>query len=50
VHLIDGTQAEYVRSPFADNNLYHIPGGSDGEALVMLSDILPKGFECVVLV
>jgi alcohol dehydrogenase len=48
-HLIDGTQAEYVRIPFADNSLYHIPDGGDEEALVMLSDILPTGFECVVL-
>lgn len=48
-HLIDGTQAEYVRIPFGDNSLYHIPEGSDEEALVMLSDILPTGFECGVL-
>jgi len=48
-HLIDGTQAEYVRIPYADNSLYHIPDGSDEEALVMLSDILPTGFECGVL-
>src|ERR1022692_1024135 len=48
-HLIEGTQAEYVRIPFADNSLYHIPAGSDEEALVMLSDILPTGFECGVL-
>ena len=48
-HLIDGTQAEYVRIPFADNSLYHIPGNADEEALVMLSDILPTGFECGVL-
>src|SRR5690242_11748317 len=48
-HLIDGTQAEYVRIPLADNSLYHIPEGSDEEALVMLSDILPTGFECGVL-
>jgi alcohol dehydrogenase len=48
-HLIDGTQAEYVRIPHADNSLYHIPEGSDEEALVMLSDILPTGFECGVL-
>ena len=48
-HLIDGTQAQYVRIPFADNSLYHIPEGSDEEALVMLSDILPTGFECGVL-
>ena len=48
-HLIDGTQAEYVRIPHADNSLYHIPADSDEEALVMLSDILPTGFECGVL-
>jgi alcohol dehydrogenase len=48
-HLIDGTQAEYVRIPHADNSLYLIPAGSDEEALVMLSDILPTGFECGVL-
>jgi len=48
-HLIDGTQAEYVRIPHADNSLYHIPEGADEEALVMLSDILPTGFECGVL-
>jgi alcohol dehydrogenase len=44
-HLIDGTQAEYVRIPHADNSLYHIPDGVDEEALVMLSDILPTGHE-----
>ena len=48
-NLIDGTQAEYVRIPHADNSLYHIPEGADEEALVMLSDILPTGFECGVL-
>jgi len=49
-HLIDGTQAEYVRIPYADNSLYLIPANTaDEEALVMLSDILPTGFECGVL-
>jgi alcohol dehydrogenase len=46
---IDGTQAEYVRIPFADTSLYHIPVGTEEDALVMLSDILPTGFECGVL-
>lgn len=46
---IDGTQAEYVRIPFADTSLYHIPPGAEEDALVMLSDILPTGFECGVL-
>ena len=46
---IDGTQAEYVRTPHADTSLYPIPEGMDEEALVMLSDILPTGFECGVI-
>lgn len=46
---IDGTQAEYVRIPHADTSLYPVPQGADEEALVMLSDILPTGFECGVL-
>ncbi|MGC1575550.1 MAG: zinc-dependent alcohol dehydrogenase family protein [Beijerinckiaceae bacterium] len=46
---IDGTQAEYVRTPHADTSLYPIPEGADEEALVMLSDVLPTGFECGVL-
>lgn len=48
-NTIDGTQAEYVRIPHADTSLYKIPVGADEEALVMLSDILPTGFECGVL-
>ncbi|MES2427060.1 MAG: zinc-dependent alcohol dehydrogenase family protein [Bacteroidota bacterium] len=48
-YMIDGCQAEYVRIPYADNSLYPIPAGADEEALVMLSDILPTGFECGVL-
>jgi alcohol dehydrogenase len=46
---IDGTQAEFARIPHADTSLYPIPKGADEEALVMLSDILPTGFECGVL-
>ncbi|WP_438392393.1 zinc-dependent alcohol dehydrogenase family protein [Caballeronia sp. DA-9] len=46
---IDGTQAEYVRIPHAETSLYPIPADADEEALVMLSDILPTGFECGVL-
>lgn len=48
-NTIDGTQAEYVRIPHADTSLYPIPADADEEALVMLSDILPTGFECGVL-
>ena len=46
---IDGTQAEFVRIPHADTSLYPVPDGADDEVLVMLSDILPTGFECGVL-
>jgi alcohol dehydrogenase len=48
-HLIDGTQAEYVRIPFADTSLYPAPHDVDEAALAMLSDIFPTGFECGVL-
>ncbi len=46
---LDGTQAEFVRIPHADRSLYPLPPGADEEAFVMLSDILPTGFECGVL-
>ncbi len=46
---IDGTQAEWVRIPHADSSLYRIPDGVDEESMVLLSDILPTGFECGVL-
>ena len=48
-NTIDGTQAEYVRTPHADTSLYHLPADADEEAVVMLSDILPTAFECGVL-
>ena len=44
-HLIDGTQAEYVRVPYAEGSLHKLPEGVSDEAAVMLSDILPTGFE-----
>jgi alcohol dehydrogenase len=46
---IDGTQAEYVRVPFADNSCYLAPAGVSDEALLMLADILPTGYEVGVL-
>ena len=48
-NTIDGTQADYVRIPQANGSLYKFPEGGDEEALVMVSDILPTGFECGVL-
>jgi alcohol dehydrogenase len=46
---IDGTQAEYVRIPYADTSLYALPPEADDEAATMLSDIFPTGLECGVL-
>ena len=48
-HLIDGTQAEYVRVPFADTSTYAIPAGVTDEQVLMLADILPTGYEVGVL-
>src|SRR3954464_9788259 len=48
-HLIDGTQAEYVRVPFADNSTYPVPDGVSDEEILMLADILPTGYEVGVL-
>ena len=48
-HKIDGTQAEYVRVPFADNSTYAIPDGVTDEQILMLADILPTGYEVGVL-
>ncbi|WP_310526287.1 alcohol dehydrogenase catalytic domain-containing protein [Nocardioides sp.] len=48
-HLIDGTQAEYVRVPYADNGLIPLPDNVTAEQGAMLSDILPTGYEIGVL-
>ncbi|MDQ1376812.1 MAG: alcohol dehydrogenase, partial [Acidimicrobiaceae bacterium] len=48
-HLIDGTQAEYVRVPFADTSTYPVPAGVVDEDILMMSDILPTGYEVGVL-
>ncbi|MDC9613999.1 zinc-dependent alcohol dehydrogenase family protein [Xenorhabdus khoisanae] len=48
-HKIDGTQAEKVRIPHADNSLHRLPGDVDEEAALMLSDILPTGLEIGVI-
>jgi alcohol dehydrogenase len=48
-HLVDGTQAEYVRTPFADTSLYRVPEGLSDEQVLFLADILPTGFEIGVL-
>jgi len=48
-HNIDGTQAEYVRVPFADTSTYPVPSGSTDEEILMLADILPTAYEVGVL-
>ncbi len=48
-HKIDGTQAEYVRVPFADTSTYPVPAGVTDEEVLMLADILPTGYEVGVL-
>ncbi|HEX5510733.1 MAG TPA: zinc-dependent alcohol dehydrogenase family protein [Actinomycetales bacterium] len=48
-HLINGTQAEKVRVPFADTSTYPVPEGISDEDLLMLADILPTGYEVGVL-
>lgn len=48
-HLIDGTQAELVRAPFADTSTYPVPKGVGDEEILMLADILPTAYEVGVL-
>jgi alcohol dehydrogenase len=48
-HLIDGTQAEHVRVPFADTSTYPAPAGVSDEDLLMVSDILPTAYEVGVI-
>jgi alcohol dehydrogenase len=48
-HTIDGTQAEYVRVPFADTSTCLIPDGVPDEEMLMLADVLPTGYEVGVL-
>src|SRR5580700_1936211 len=48
-HNIDGTQAEFVRVPFADTSTYLVPSGASDEEILMLADILPTAYEVGVL-
>jgi len=48
-HKIDGTQADYVRVPFADTSTYKVPDALSDEEALMLADILPTGYEVGVL-
>ncbi len=44
-HLIDGTQAEYARVPFAETSVHQVPEGVTDEQVLFLADILPTGYE-----
>lgn len=44
-YMIDGTQAEYVRTPFADTSLFHLPENLTEEEAVLFSDALPTSHE-----
>ncbi|GGJ06623.1 alcohol dehydrogenase [Streptomyces brasiliensis] len=48
-HLIDGTQAEYVRVPYADLSVYPLPGTVSSKDAVLLADIFPTSYEVGVL-
>jgi alcohol dehydrogenase len=48
-HLIDGTQAELVRVPYADTSLYAVPENVTNEQAIFLADALPTGYEVGVL-
>ena len=48
-HKVDGTQAEYVRVPYADTSTFRVPDGVTDEEALMLADILPTGYEVGVL-
>jgi alcohol dehydrogenase len=48
-HLIDGTQAESVRVPYADTSLYKVPENVSNEQAIFLADSLPTGYEVGVL-
>lgn len=44
-HLIDGTQAEYVRVPFGQTSVHRVPEGMRDDQVIFLADIFPTGFE-----
>ncbi|MFF4874410.1 zinc-dependent alcohol dehydrogenase family protein [Streptomyces sp. SID5770] len=48
-HTVDGTQAEYVRVPFADLSTHPLPSAVDSFDAVLLADIFPTSYEVGVL-
>ncbi|MBE4733531.1 MULTISPECIES: zinc-dependent alcohol dehydrogenase family protein [Streptomyces] len=48
-HLVDGTQAEYVRVPYADLSVHALPSTLAAEDAVLLADIFPTSYEVGVV-
>ncbi|MFC9079069.1 zinc-dependent alcohol dehydrogenase family protein [Streptomyces sp. NPDC057062] len=48
-HVIDGTQAEYVRVPYADLSVHALPGTVDSKDAVLLADVFPTAYEVGVM-
>ena len=48
-HLVDGTQADYVRVPYADLSVHPLPAALPDEDAVLLADIFPTAYEVGVL-
>ncbi|GAB6987676.1 alcohol dehydrogenase catalytic domain-containing protein [Nocardioides pyridinolyticus] len=48
-HLIDGTQAERVRVPFANRALHRLSDSVSDEQALVLADIMPTAYEVGVL-
>jgi alcohol dehydrogenase len=48
-YMIDGTQADLVRVPFADTSTYPLPPTCSDEEILMLADILPTAYEVGIL-
>ena len=48
-YMIDGTQAEYVRIPYAETSVHMVPEGLTDEDVLFLTDALPTGFEMGIL-
>ncbi|AMU66323.1 MDR/zinc-dependent alcohol dehydrogenase-like family protein [Mycobacteroides abscessus] len=48
-HRVDGTQAQYVRVPYADNSTYPVPFGVKDDRMILLADIMPTAYEVGVV-
>lgn len=44
-HEVNGTQAEFVRVPFADHSTQKLPYAMDRDTAVLFSEVLPAAFE-----